>query len=139
MKADRGSDPRAHMFRPLGSGRADFSYRFSLLFFPIDLLHLSHFRRRADRLRLHPRYTALPPDNDNLPGEFRRQPFNVLLNPERQVHAVPSQWRAGVCARSCMRSTKCSCESHPHSVSRPYSGHDLMLGEARWSDLFDQS
>ena len=53
------------------------------------VLHLSRFRRRADRLQLNPRHAASPPDNDNLPGEFRRQQFNLLLNPLRQVHAVP--------------------------------------------------
>ena len=51
--------------------------------FPIIPLHLSRFRRRADRLRLNPRHAALPVFNDNLPGEFRRQHVNVLLNPER--------------------------------------------------------
>ena len=37
------------------------------------VLHLSGFRCSAAGLRVEPRHTASPTDNDNLHGSFRRQ------------------------------------------------------------------
>jgi hypothetical protein len=69
--------------------------------FPLVLLHLSRLRCSADRLRLNPRHAASPPDNDDLPGEFRRQHVHLLLNPLSQVHAGKPVVVAAICLLDC--------------------------------------
>jgi hypothetical protein len=51
----------------------------------------------VDRIRLNPRHASSITNNDNLPGEFRRQHVNVLLNRLRQVHADKPVMVAGIC------------------------------------------